>query len=114
MTPEVNDWNEYKRLILHEFENINKSIQKLGDAREEDARNNREELKETVAKSEKRICAKLYAMERRQKDSLKKLEETVQGNVKDIVALKINAAKWGAFSGVAGAVLIEVIKMLLA
>ena len=112
MTPETNGWNEYKRLVLHEFEQIQERIEQLGASREADTKRNRDDLKETVAQSEKRICAKITAMERRQQNSFTELKEDVKDNADNIVTLKIKAASWGAFSGAGATVLIKVIEIL--
>lgn len=112
MTPETNGWNEYKRLVLHEFEQINESIKELAITREADAKRNREDLKDTVAQAEKRICAKITDMEKRQQRSFKDLRGDVKTNAKDIVTLKIRAASWGAISGGVATILLKLIEVL--
>ncbi len=90
ISQDTNGWREYKRLVLHEI----KQLRKEGIRREERLLNSFEKLEDSFNTV---------------KDTVK---EDTDANAKDIVTLKIKAARWGATAGVSGAVLIKVIEML--
>ncbi len=87
---ENNGWNEYKRLVLHEI----KQLRKEGIQREERLLTSFEKLENSFSEV---------------KDTTK---EDTATNAREIVTLKIKAARLGAMSGVGGAVLIEIIKAI--
>jgi len=116
--PQLNGWNEYKRLVLHELERLDGNIVKLADKQDETIEMVRVELQRTrdsLHEALTTLGTKIAA--RQDKDIVtlrKELEETrdefqdefdsmklgLHKNTAAISSIKAAAAAWGAAAGI--------------
>lgn len=106
ITESTDGWHEYKKLVLHEFEQLHNQLTKLSNQQEKNIQRLRKEFHITVDKAEKRICEEIRQVE----ESQFKLRDEVIDNTIDITILKVKAGIWGA---IAGGVVGVIISLLL-
>lgn len=111
--PETNDWNEYKRLVLHDIKRLNIAVEKLSDNQD----GMRTELTNEIHKASLSLAEKITEGFRDLDDKFSAktvaIREAVAVNTREIAVIKIKVVMIGAVASLVVAGVVQVIAALV-